>query len=248
MPPEYADTAVLDHEIADVLNAAATWAGAISDSSRSGDEIANARKQAALELFGAIASNPEGPYWAPLRTLVAHEYAAGENSVPLAQHDGEIGIPKIRPFYAADWRDAREARPDQIDAWRLETADLPRFTGSVDGIGLPHNAPDARGLQSPLACFFSIVAGDFKFTGFEAVIPMFIITAAMRDEKIPLRLGPAVVKRAIPKLVKPGSPVALIAGEFAADGKQDLVEVAGGAMTVRPVRAVSDIVQTLKQL
>lgn len=103
------------------------------------------------------------------------------------------------------------------------------------------------GKQSPISCRFSIVASYFKFTGLSAQIPMMTIDATMRDTKIPLRLGPAVVKRAIPKLVKPGDALYLIASDFAQDGKQDLVEIAGGAMSVRPVKSVPDIIASLKQ-
>lgn len=242
------DWTEVDSHIADVLNAAQTWGGAIKDTKYTGGGIPNARKEACLEVLRAIAGNPKHGYWGELRTLVAHAYAVGENSVAVAAHDGEIGIPKIVPFAGATPRDGISADPDEIDAYRLETADNPRFTGSSTGVGIPHDQADDNGIMSPLACRFSLVAGDFKFTGLSAQIPMIIIDETMRDERIPFDLWPTVVKRAIPKLVKPGGPVAQIANAFGQDGKQDLVEINGGQMVARPVRAVADIIAEQKQL
>lgn len=134
------------------------------------------------------------------------------------------------------------------------TDDVATIAGGVqpgEGAGFTQNVLSVgsagTGVQSPLSCRFSIVSSYFKFTGFRARIPMITITEEMRDTKIPLRLGPAVVKLAIPKLVKPGDALSLIAGAYAADGKQDLVEITGGAMQVRPVRAGPDIVPAIKQ-
>ncbi len=325
----YADVDELDHHIADILNAAAAWAGAITAGIRSADAIANARKQAALEVLGAIATNPEHGYYGDLATLVTVAHNAF-----LPAHDGEIGTPKIVPFQGASARDGIPADPDEIDSYRNNPAS---YTGSLDGIVVPHDQPTATrvegailttslntggddyavgdtgtiatgdglatyevltvlagavvtymlhsrgsgydvtngvatatggiqpgvgtgflvnilsigsngtGKQSPISCRFSIVSSYFKFTGLSAQIPMIVIDETMRDTKIPLKVGPAVVKRAIPKLVKPGDALYLIASDYAQDGKQDLVEIAGGAMSVRPAKAVPDIVATLKQ-
>lgn len=326
----YAVNADLDAHIADILAAAASWAGVITAGIRSAAEIANARQQSCLEVLGAITTNPEHGYFGDLAALVT---VAHNSFVPA--HDGEIGTPKIVPFLGAAQRDGIPSDPDEIDSYRNDPAS---YTGAVDGIVTAHDQPTATrtegailtteinqagagyeggdtgtiaagdglatyevltvdaggevltyrlnlrgsnydvaeavatitggaqagagagftldiltigtsgtGRQSPLSCRFSIMSAYFKFTGLTAQIPMIIITTAMRDGKVPLRLGPAVVKRAIPKLVKPGDALYLIAGEFARDGKQDLVEIAGGAMSVRPVKAVPDIVAALKQ-
>lgn len=325
----YADVTILDAHIADILNAAQQWAGVITAGIRHPDEIANARKQAALEVLGAISTNPAHGYYGDLSTLVS----VAHNSF-LPAHDGEIGTPKIIPFAGATAREGIPADPDEIDSYRNNPA---AYTGALDGVVVPHDQSNANrvegaivtagltdggagyevgdtgtvdagdglaayevlsvvdgavetfmltsrgsnyevaegvptinggaqpgagegftqnvlsvgttgsGAQSPISCRFSIVSSYFKFTGLSAQIPMMIITEEMRDEKIPLRLGPAVVKLAIPKLVKPGDALGLIAGAYASDGKQDLVEIAGGAMQVRPVRAVPDVVPAIKQ-
>jgi hypothetical protein len=325
----YADPAVLDFHIIDILNAAVSWGGVISAGIRHPDEIANARKQACLEVLGAISRNPAHGYFGDLAALVS----VAHNSF-LPAHDGEIGTPKIIPFAGATAREAIPADPDEIDSYRNNPA---AYTGALDGIVIPHDQPNANrvegaivtavlgdggagyevgdtgtidagdglaayevltvvggvvetfqltnrgsnyaaadgvatinggaqpgigagltqnvlsvgstgtGAQSPLSCRFSIVSSYFKFTGLSAQVPMMIITEAMRDTKIPLRLGPAVVKRAIPKLVKPGDALALIAGAYGAEGTQDLMEIAGGAMSVPAVKAVPDIVAAIKQ-
>lgn len=246
MAAVYADVDDLDKHIADILNASATWAGAITAGNRSSDAIANARQESALEVLGAIAMNPNHGYFGELSALVAHAYVDGENDVVLAAHDGEVGVPKIVPFADAIPRDGIWADPDQIDAWRQETEDRPRFTGALDGRGKPHSVADANGNMSPLACRYSIVSSRLKFTGYSCLVPMIIITTTMRDTKIPIRLGPAVVKLSIPKLVKPGDVLYQIAGAYGAEGQRDRVEVASGAMSVRPVRAVPDIVAALR--
>jgi hypothetical protein len=324
----FAVVADLDTEIADILNAAASWGGVITAGIRHADEIANARKQAALEVLGAISTNPQHGYFCELSELVT----VGHNSF-LPAHDGEIGTPKIIPFAGASAREGIPADPDEIDSYRNNPG---LYTGALDGIAVPHDQPNANkvegailtaevedggagyavgdtgaiatgdglatyevltvdagavetfrlvnrgsgydvtdglatavggvqpgagagltinvlsvgstgsGIQSPLSCRFSIVSSYFKFTGLTAQIPMIIITETMRDTKIPLRLGPAVVKRAVPKLVKPGDALYIIAGAYGADGKQDLVEIGGGAMSVMPVKAVPDIVPAIK--
>lgn len=325
----FATPTELDTHIADILNAAQTWGGAIAAGIRSSGAIINARKESSLEVLEAISKNPQHGYFGELSSLVDVLH----NSF-LPAHDGEIGIPQIVPFEGATARDAIKADPDEIDSFRNNPAS---YTGAHTGIPVPHDQPDATkvegailtaslnagggfyaandtgtvatgdglatyqvltvsagavvtflilnrgsgynvanglatapggaqpgagsgftlnvltigstgtGKQSPISCRFSIVSSYFKFTGLRAQIPMMIIDTTMRDTKLPLRLGPAVVKLAIPKLVKPGDALAMLAREYGADGKQDLVEIAGGAMTVRPVKAVPDIVAALKQ-
>jgi hypothetical protein len=246
MPTLFAVVTDIDAQIADVLNAAAEWAGAITLGSTSADAIALARKQSWLEIIRAIGGNPEGPYWATLATYVDHEIPDGEDGVRLADHEGEVGIPKIVPFEGATPRSGRPADPDEIDAYRLETADKPCFTGEITGVGVPHDQADEDGTMSSISCRYSIVTNYLKFTGKTCKVPMIVITEAMLTEKILLALSPTVTKRAIPKLVKPGSNIALIAGAYGADGKQDLVEINGGAISVRPVRSVADIIASQK--
>lgn len=326
----YANVTELDKEIVDVLNAAASWGGAITALIRHADEIANARQQAALEVLRAISTNSNHGYYGDLSALVTVAHDAF-----LPAHDGEIGTPRIVPFPGATARDGIPADPDEIDSYRLNPES---YTGALTGIPVPHDEPvtDAEGgliatttlatggagyavgdtgivltgddtatyqvltvdgggavltysitapgaayvvedgiattpggaqagagagftlnitavafaptsRPSSISCRFSIVAARFKFTGYSAQVPMVIITDTMRDTKIPLSVGPAVVKRAIPKLVKPGDALSLIAGEYARDGKQDLVEIAGGAIAVRGVRTIPEIVGAIKQ-
>lgn len=247
MPPLYADPSELDEQIADVINAAATWGGTIKDGKRSAEAIALAREQSWIEVIRAVAGNLKSPHWATLAQYVAHVIPDGEDGVFLEDHVGEIGIPKIIPFAGALPRTAVPSDADEIDGYRLETADKPRFTGEGDGVGVPHDEADDEGEMSSISCRYSIENNYLKFTGVTCSVPMVIITADILVNKIILALSPAVTKRAIPKLVKPGDNLALIAGEYGKDGKQDLVEIAGGAISARPVKSVADIITAQKQ-
>lgn len=326
MPFAVADT--LEAHIADILNAAQSWGGAIVTGVTSPSAITNARREASYELLRAISKNPSHGYFGELSQLVA----VFHNQF-LPPHDGEIGIPKIVPFEGAAARDGIPATAQQIDSFRHNPES---YTGALDGIVIAHDQPNANkiegailttslnaggadyaigdtgtinagdglatyevltvdgsgavltfdlinrgsgydvgegvatatagvqpgvgvgflvnvltigsngtGKQSPISCRFNVDSSYFKFTGLNAQIPMMLVDDTMADSKLPLSVSPAVVKLAIPKLVKPGSPVAQIAGGYAADGKQDLAEVVAGAMSVRPVRAVPDVVAAL---
>jgi len=237
---EVADPDILESRIKATLNAAKTFGGAITTRIRTASEISEARRAAATEVLRAIASYAAGPFYGEYVT-----YVPVEHNALLPAHEGDPGIPKIVPFPEADARDGDPAAVDQIDSFRVSPE---LFTGQNDGIPVPHNEADSEGRMSPLACRFNITANRLKFTGHSCEVPLFPqIDEDMTDNKIPLSLGPAVHKRAIPLLLKEGDNLSAIAREFGADGKQDLVEIAGGAMRVRPVRTVADVMKEQKE-
>lgn len=235
---EYAVKELIEKHIIDRMNAAAAWGGAIASGIRSADAVTNARRQAAMEIVGAIARNPQHGFFGDLAALVDVAHNA---FVPA--HDGDIGIPQITPFNGATARDGLVAKSIQIDSWRDNPAS---YTGVLDGVSVPHDEADEDGRRSPLSCRWSIEAGLFKFTGVSAKIPMIIITETMSDDKVPLGLSSAVVKLAIPKLVKPGDKLYLIAAADARDGRDDLLSIQEGAMVARPPRSIPDIAMAQK--
>lgn len=230
----------IDAQIADVLNAAATWSGAITAGNRSAAAIALARHQTCLEILRAISGNTNHPTWGDLA-----QYLDVVSGAFLPAHDGEVGIPIIVPYFGATPRKGMPATPDQIDSWRAETAANPIYTGGIDGVGVPHNSQDAQGRMSALACRYAIVNKVFDFTGYGAQIPMIIITDVMADTKIPIALAPAVTKCAIPKLVKPGDNVYQIADKYGSLGQKDLAEIAAGAVKVSPVPTIAQVQKLL---
>lgn len=113
---------------------------------------------------------------------------------------------------------------------------------------VPHNQADSDGYQSPISCRYNITARRFMMTGYSAQIPMVPdITDTLVDTRMPKGAAPANVKRAIPLLLKEGDNLVAIAREYGMDGKQDLIELAGGAMKVRNVRSVAEVVAEQKQ-
>ena len=234
----YADTATLDYHIVDILNAAATWSGAVTAGIRSAEAIENARQQSSLRVIAAIASNPQAGYFGDLSEWVAIEHGA---FLP-ARDNQAIGVPRIVPFEGAPARSGLPADPDEIDSWRNSPAS---YAGTLDGTVVAHDKKDAANKMFPYACRYSLVASEFKFTGLTAEIPVLVISDAMYV-KVPLALAPTVVSGAIPLLVKPGDALYLISREYATDAKQDLIEIAGGAMRVKPFRSVADIVSAQK--
>lgn len=234
---EFAIPATLDKLIVQRINAAATYGGAITKQIFSADFVTKMRRQAAGEVLGAIAKSAR-EYFGELCALFTVEHDAF-----MPGHDGEPGIPRIVPFAGADAREGIPADPDEIDSWRTNPAS---YTGTGTGIVHAHNLA-IGGKRSPLSCRYSMVMGRFKFTGYSAKIPLMVITTAMIDDQIPLRLSSTVVKLTIPKLVKPGTSLWQFARADASDGRDDLVSIQEGAMTVKPPRAVADIATAQKQ-
>jgi hypothetical protein len=193
------------------------------------DDVKAARIAAGMEILRAIAGNPLHSDYGSLITLVTVAHNAF-----LPAHDGEPGIPVIIPFDGADARDGYPADPDQIDSWRADVADSPLYSGALDGTQAGHNQ-QSNGRMSPVACRYSIAAGRFKFTGLSAQIPLIQLTRTMADTGVPENYEPTIVRLSVPRLVKPNEPFYQLAREMGADGKQDLVEIMGGAMKVRPL-------------
>ncbi len=206
----------VESRIKEILNAAATWGGAVTKAVYSAEGITAAREESQLEVLRAIAGNPQsGDYGALVTdTAVAHDAL-------LPAFEGDPGIPLIVPFDGAPARAGHPATPDQIDAWRLNPE---AYSGLIDGEEVEHNEADANGKMFPFACRYTIDNGRFKFTGFSAVIPLAIIT---RATAVPEPLEPVVVKLSIPKLVKSGTPLYAIAMGYGVSGEKDQDEIRG---------------------
>lgn len=236
---EFAAAADIADQIADILNAAKTYGGAIVAMTRSSGAIAAARIAAGKAVLRAIFSYPQGEYYGGfvVMTAVAHDAFIDSSKT--------VGVPWIIPFDGGVAREGIPADADEIDAYRLYPE---LYSGAVDGVTIAHDAKDGLNRQSPVACRYNITGRRLKFTGFSATVPLMPeITDELASASIPQGVSPAVVKLAIPLLVKEGDNLAAIAREYGADGKQDLVEIAGGAIRVRPVRAVADIMAEQKQ-
>lgn len=241
MTTEYADPTVLESHVADILNAQqGVWGGSIVSGLRGKaiTSIRNARIQSGLEVLRAVASNPKNGHHSGLIELVTVESGS-----QLPDFEGEAGIPLIVPFEGSTAREGYPADPDEIDSWRSDSA---IYSGATDGQFVAHNEANSSGRMSPVSCRYSILNGRIKFTGFSCQIPLCIVTADKADTKIPLSLGPAVVKLSIPKLVKPGDNLYLIASAYGQLGQGDLIEIRGGKMQMKPVPS-PDVVTAQKQ-
>lgn len=228
--PEYADTAGMDTRIADILNAnGGVWGGEIIDARRGNslDSITAARIESGKEVLRAISRNSQSGYYAGLVELMPVEHNGK------LEYDGELGIPRIVPFAGAPPIEGFPADPDEIDSYRNDTDELRLYSEVL------HDQPDALGQRSAVAAKYSIVNGVFKFTGYSAEIPMIQLTDEMADTKIPANFAPTVIKLTPAKLVKEGDNLASIAGAYLQEGKNDLVEIEGGAREVKPLPNIS---------
>lgn len=221
-------TRVFNH-IVDVLNAAATWGGAVASGLRDANEIHAARIQSGTEILRAIASNPQNGFHGSLGALVA----VNHNQF-LPAHDGEPGIPQIVPFPTADAVAGEPASPSEIDSWRT-AAGAALYTASGDGVTVLHDAADGSGRMSPVSARYAIDKGIFKFTGLSAQLPLIQLTRSMADSGVPDSYEPTIVKLSIPKLMKPGDAVWQIAMGYGNLGLQDISEIKNGAMVVNAV-------------
>lgn len=212
-----------------VLNAAATWGGAIASGIRSEDFINAARIQSGTEILRAIASNPKNGFHGSLCALVTVTH-----NQFLPAHDGEPGIPQIVPFVTADAIAGEPAFPGEIDSWRT-AAGAALYTAGGDGVSVLHNAADGSARMSPVSARYAMDKGLFKFTGYSAQVPLIQLTRQMADEAVPDSYEPTIVKLSIPKLMKPGDAVWQIAMGYGNLGLQDIGEIKSGAMVVSPV-------------
>lgn len=247
MPDPIAATitaAIIEAHIAFRLNAAQNWAGDIVKKIFSADAIEEARRQATSEVFSAIAYNRKHGAYPTIATMVDVTPVPPATVVLLPPHDGEPGLPVITAFENGPARTGLEAKPEQIDSWRSNPSS---YTGFNDGKVVAHDQPTADGKPSPLAYRWSLEGSYFKFTGKSATIPLVVITDALLDGVVLRSLAPAIVKLAMPKLVKPGSPIFTIARQDAADGRQDLMDIRQGAMAVRPLSGFPDVSQAQRQ-
>lgn len=228
----FADLTRIDNRIKEILNLASEWAGAIENSAFSNEGVIAARTEAGLEVLRAIAANPQNGHYAAAATLVSIAHNAF-----LPAHDGEPGIPIIRAFDGGPLMEGRPATPDEIDSYRMDPGSELIYSGGADGDAVAHNEADANNLPSPVAGFYSIVNGRFKFTGFSAEIPLIQVTRAMAEtvSAIPEMYESTVIKLAVPKLTKVGHAGHLIADRFLNAGMVDLKAIAEGAMSVPPV-------------
>jgi len=226
----FADPIKIEAHIADILNAAASWGGAIASARRSSQAITQARIESGMEILRCIAANPKNGYHASLATLtdVTHDQL-------LPAFDGEPGIPLIIPFASGKEMAGVPADPDEIDSWRNDLSAFPIYTGAVDDVFTAHDQPDDNNMPSAVAGRYSIVNGLFKFTGKTAKIPLIILTWTLADTKIPEAYTATNVKLAIPKLVKEGDNLAQYASAYAQAALLDLQQIMAGAMNVAPI-------------
>lgn len=223
------DPVAVESHISDILNAtSAGWGGVVTSRRRSTAAIQNARKQSTYDVIRAIASNPRHGRFGAFATLVP----VNHNDF-LPAHDGEPGIPWIVPFPGADAREGIPADPDEIDSYREDLSDSPIYSGALDGVAVAHNE-QSHGRPSPVACRYSIVNKRLKFTGESAEVPLIVITEAMLTSDALEGYEGAIVRLSPSRLVKEGDNLYLYASGYTADGKQDLIEIAGGAMSVKP--------------
>jgi len=203
------------------------------------NDIYAARVDAGMAILRAIAENPQHGQFGAISTMVAVNHLSF-----LPAHTGKPGIPQIVPFAGANARAGVPAKPDEIDSYR-ESPDL--YTGAVDGVPVAHDAADSSGKMSPISAFYSIDSGQVRFTGKSFEVPLIQLTREMANSGVPVEYEPTLVKLIPIRVTSTKSEYYQLAVALAADGKQDLIEIAGGAMKSAPVRARADIVAEQKQ-
>lgn len=189
-----------------------------------------ARMASGMEILRAVAANPENGYHGSLCALVTVAHNAF-----LPAHDGEPGIPVITPFTAGAVIDGLPADPDEIDSYRVDPAGFPVYSGETTGTQIAHDQPDGNNEPSPVAGYYSIVKGRFKFTGISAQVPLIQLTRAMADSAIPDNYEPTVVKLSLVRLVKPQHDLWQVAQSLAELGQADLQMIRTGQMEVPPI-------------
>lgn len=149
------------------------------------------RIDAGMEVLKAIADNPQNGYFGPLSSLVT---IAHQGFLPA--HDGKPGIPLIVPYNGADAIAGKPATPEQIDQWRTDVAAAQLIQTATDGDPVPHDQSDAQGFASPVAGFYSMTNGVFRYTGYSAQVPLVQLTRSMADSAVPEVYEPTLVKLA----------------------------------------------------
>lgn len=241
MPNAFASSAQiieLERLIVYVLNASGTWDGPIDDKRRSAESVTQSRIGATMELYDAIASNPQHGFWGVLATDVDVDH----NDL-LPEHLGQVGIPMIYTHEdAEDPVEGVPADPDEIDSWRSDTLGLhSKLCGEI----VAHDAVDDNEMPSPLAGYYSLVNSRIKFTGYACEIPMVQITVAQVETKTPVPFMHTIAKLAPLYHFKEGDNLPATANALIQAGRQDLERIRAGAMNVSPV---SDIVPVQKAL
>jgi hypothetical protein len=229
-----ADKTRVENHIKDILNAAATWGGAINSKRRSPEAISQARVDAGMEILQAIAANPQNSYYASLAVLTPITHNGF-----LPAFDGEPGIPLLVIFAGGTQVAGTPADPDEIDSYRNDPDALSVYTGAADGVHTDHDAADENQMPAATAGLYAIVNGLFKFTGTSAEIPLVKLTQAMADASVPDVYESTIVKLAIPKLVKEGDNLSVYAQAYGQAGLVDLAMIRGGETVVSPLTDIA---------
>lgn len=243
-----------------ILNATtAGFDGAIDDARRNIEAIEKSRIYGTIEVFNAIAANPQHGYWGQLAKKVFVK-----NNDFLPDHVGAHGIPLITTTIedALITQNAGVAAdPDEIDSYRRVMTDK---NGNRRGLfsKTPHDELDANGLPSEVSGYYSIINNQLKFTGKYCYVPMIQIPIPATvsgassdvepntveifwDTHLPVFAIPTVVKLAIAMNLKEGDSLLPLANMFQQMGERDLVMIKSGAMTVSPV---SDVMNVQKEV
>ncbi len=231
----FADPIRISRRIKFVLNAVRTWTGSIEKAVYNDDAMEAARIESGFEVLRAISANPQNGHHGSLCVMVTMT-----NGQFLPAHDGEMGVPQIVPFSGAQAVDGQPTKAGRVDSWRADPAGAGAvYSGAADGTPVAHNLADSDGRPSPVAGFYEVVNGRFKFTGHTAQIPVIQLTRAMADTGIPEVYEDTVIKLAIPKLVKVGDALEQIAGLYLNAGMADLAAIRNGELFVPPVPDVA---------
>lgn len=244
---EFANAAELteiEDAIVDILNAAATFGGAIIDKRRSGGAITSARRKATMEIIEAIAASPAHGCWQQLATN--HAVSSGEY---LPAFLGTPGIPQIKAFDGAEFGDGIEERPEMIDYYRSPMADNLQQTlndAPMSKHDLPYQFMPARGSGR-----FSIRNNRIKITGFDCYVPLILLPDsealnAYCDDHLPAFSAPACIGLAFQYLIKEGDNILPVAQGLINFGKSELNKIRGGAMAVEALPKISDRVRIIR--
>lgn len=193
-------------------------------------DVDAARIASGMEILRAVSRNTGHGFYGAMTTLVTVA-----NNAYLPAHDGEPGIPVIVPFLGAAAREGIPADPDEIDAYRNDSLTRPSFSGTLDGVAIPHDQADADGKMAPTALRYSLVNKRLKFTGLTCQVPLVQISRAMADSGVPENYEATIVKLSLLRLVQPGNQYYQRALGYAAEGHNDLIEIQNGSMNVKPV-------------
>jgi hypothetical protein len=229
--------AEIESMIKSVLNASSSWGGAIADARRMAEVITKSRVYGTIEVIKAIAANPQHGYWSALA-----EYVDVDHNELLPAHLGAHGIPQIVCAPSLEEVDGIPSDPDEIDSYRNDILGLhTRLCGET----VAHNALDTNNMPSPVSGRYSIVNGRLKFTGDECSVPMIRFDEARCAAFTPVPFIGTIVKLAPLWNLKEGDNLMGIAQTLVSAGRDDLMSIEKGAMSVSPV---SDVMEIQKEL